>query len=81
MFAPMACWAAVRTVFALAAADDMHLESVDISSAFLHDVVDMELYMRFPEVVPGDVECQPSDGKACAKLQKEIYGLKQEANL
>lgn len=84
-FAPTARWAAVRTVLALAAMDDMHLESVDISSAFLHGVIDTELYMRFPdgfpEQVPPDVERKPGDGDPCARLEKGIYGLKQGANL
>lgn len=84
-FAPTARWAAVRTVLALAAMDNMHLESVDISSAFLHGVIDTELYMKFPEGfpedVPSDVERKPGDGDACAKLEKGIYGLQQGANL
>ncbi|KAG5715319.1 hypothetical protein E4T56_gene14598 [Termitomyces sp. T112] len=85
MFAPTAHWAAVQTVLALAAVDDMHLESVDISSAFLHGIVDMELYMKFPEGFPEDVlpdiKHQPGKGDVCAKLLKSIYGLKQGANL
>ena len=65
--------------------EDMYLESVDVSSAFLHGVVDAELYMRFlkgfPKDVPSEVECKPGDGPPCAKLEKGIYGLKQGANL
>ncbi|KAG5733847.1 hypothetical protein E4T56_gene4918 [Termitomyces sp. T112] len=84
-FAPMARWAAVRTVLAFAAMEDMHLESVDISSAFLHGVIDTELYMKFPDGFPEDVlpdvKCKPSDGDACAKLEKGIYSLCQGANL
>lgn len=84
-FAPTARWAAVRTILALAAYEDMYLESVDISSAFLHGVVDADLYMKFPEgfaeEVPPDVEQKPGEGPPCAKLEKGIYGLKQSANL
>ena len=76
---------AVHTVLALAAVDNMHLKSVDISSAFLHGVVDVELYMKFLEGfledILSDVVHQPSNSDACAKLQKGIYGLKQGANL
>lgn len=84
-FAPMARWVAVRTVLALAAIEDMYLESVDISSAFLHSVIDMELYMKFPEgfpeEVPPDIQRQPREGDACTKLERGIYGLRQGANL
>ena len=48
-FALTAWWAVVCTVLAIAALDNMHLESVDISLAFLHGVVNAELYIKFPE--------------------------------
>ncbi|KAG5721924.1 hypothetical protein E4T56_gene18423 [Termitomyces sp. T112] len=84
-FAPTDRWAAVCMVLALAALEDLHLESVDSSSAFLHGIVDAELYMRFPKGFPEDVqpgiEHQPGNGIVCAKLEKGIYGLKQGANL
>ena len=60
-------------MLALAAAEDMHLESVDISSAFLHSIIDTELYMKFLEgfadKVPADIQRKPEEGDACAKLE------------
>src|ERR1700719_4404883 len=48
-FAPTAKWAALRAILALAAFEDLHLESVDISSAFLNGDLEEEGYMRQPE--------------------------------
>jgi hypothetical protein len=71
-FAPTTKWAALRTVFALAAIEDMEMESIDISNAYLNGVLkDVDVYMRQPEGFesgsPGDV----------AHLDKGLYGLKQ----
>lgn len=84
-YAPTARWAAVCTVLALAAMEDLHLESINISSAFLHGVVNAKLYMKFPDsfsedVLP-DIQRQPGEGPPCAKLEKGLYGLKQSTNL
>jgi hypothetical protein len=70
-FAPTPKWAALRAILALAALEDLHLESVDISSAFLNGKLEEEVYMRQPE---GFVE----KGKDWVwHLQKSLYGLKQ----
>lgn len=75
----------MRTILALMAVEDMHLESIDISSAFLHSMIDMELYMKFPEDfpenVPPSIHRKPGKDGACAKLEKGIYGLCQGTNL
>lgn len=84
-FAPTAQWAAIHTVLALMAVNDMHFESVDVLSAFLHGVINMELYIKFlegfSEDVPSDIQCRPSKGEPCAKLERGIYSLHQGANL
>ena len=70
-FAPTPKWAALRAILALAAFEDLHLESVDISSAFLNGDLEEEVYMRQPE---GFEE----KGKDWVwHLKKSIYGLKQ----
>ena len=70
-FAPTPKWAALRAILALAALEDLHLESVDISSAFLNGTLEEEVYMRQPE---GFVE----KGKDWVwRLLKSLYGLKQ----
>ena len=70
-FAPTPKWAALRAVLALAALEDFHLESVDISSAFLNGTLEEDIYMRQP---PGFVE---KGNDWVWHLQKSIYGLKQ----
>jgi hypothetical protein len=71
-FAPTTKWAALRAVFALAAIEDMEMESIDISNAYLNGKLkDIKVYMRQPEGFesgkPGEV----------AHLDKGLYGLRQ----
>ena len=70
-FAPTPKWAALRAVLALAAIEDLHLESVDISSAFLNGTLEEEVYMRQP---PGFVQ---KGNDWVWRLLKSLYGLKQ----
>ncbi|CAG7855049.1 SubName: Full=Uncharacterized protein {ECO:0000313/EMBL:CCA67899.1} [Serendipita indica DSM 11827] len=71
-FAPTARFGALRTVIALAAVEDMELESVDISTAFLNGEIDAEVYMQPPEglTIHGD-----SDGSHqwVLRLLKGLY--------
>lgn len=71
-FVPIAKFASLRTVLALAAAEDMEVHSMDVSSVFLNGNLNGEIYMHQPEgfVVPGK-EC------LIHHLKKSIYGLKQ----
>ena len=70
-FAPTPKWASLRAILALAAFHDLHLESVDISSAFLNGELEEEVYMQQPE---GFIE----KGKDWYwLLKKSLYGLKQ----
>jgi hypothetical protein len=79
VFAPTACMAAMRTVIALAAVEDLELESVDISTAFLNGDIDAEIYMKIPEGF--EVEGEPWPGKDpkrwVVRLLKGLYGIKQ----
>jgi hypothetical protein len=70
-FAPTPKWAALRAILAFAAFENLHLESVDISSAFLNGVLEEEVYMQQPE---GFVE---KGTNWHWKLKKSLYGLKQ----
>jgi hypothetical protein len=74
-FAPTPKWAALRTILAISALEDLELESVDISSAFLNGEIDAEVYMRQAE---GFVEI---DSTWVWKLVKSIYGLKQASRI
>ena len=57
---------------AIAAAEDMHLRSLDISSAFTYGDLDEDIYMAQPEGFNFGA------GKVL-KLNKSLYGLKQAA--
>jgi hypothetical protein len=70
-FAPTPKWAALRAILALAALEDLELESVDISSAYLNGELEEEVYMKQPE---GFME-KGSDWYW--HLLKSLYGLKQ----
>jgi hypothetical protein len=71
-FAPTAKWAALRTIFALAALKDWELELIDISNAYLNgELRDVEVYMRQPEGF------DDRNGTWVAHLLKGLYGLKQ----
>jgi hypothetical protein len=71
-FAPATKWAALRSIFALAAFKDLELESVDISNAYLKgELKDVEVYMKQPEGF------EVKDSSWAAKLQKGLYGMKQ----
>ena len=48
-FAPTPKWASIRAILALAALEDLELESVDISSAYLNGELKEEVYMKQPE--------------------------------
>ena len=72
VFAPTARWAALRSILAIAAIEDMELHSLDISNAFLNGDMHHEVFMTSPEGFKdrfgeGDV----------LKLKKALYGLKQ----
>ena len=67
--------ATIRIVLALAAIEDLHLRSVDISHAFINSDIDAEVYMAQP---CGFVQQGP---EYVCKLNKSIYGLKQSPRL
>src|ERR1700742_321134 len=72
-FAPTAKYQAIRTVFALSAVEDLHLQLTDISHAFINGDLDAEVYMKQPE----GFETGDSSDVLC--LNKSLYGLKQAA--
>ena len=49
IFASMARFAAVRTIIAITAGEDLELDAVDILTAFLNGDIDKEIYMKIPE--------------------------------
>ncbi|GBE88168.1 Retrovirus-related Pol polyprotein from transposon TNT 1-94 [Sparassis crispa] len=69
-FAPVAKFASVRTLLALAAKLDLEIHQMDIKSAFLNGDLDEEIYMKVP---PGFRR----SNSLVWKLNKALYGLKQ----
>ena len=79
VFAPTARMAAMRTVLAIAAIEDLELETVDISTAFLNGDIDAEIYMKIPEGLEVDGEPLPGEDpkRWVVRLLKGLYGIKQ----
>ena len=71
-FAPVAKFASIRTLLALAAHQNYEVHQMDVKTAFLNGDLDVDLYMQQPEgfVIAGQEQL-------VCKLRKSIYGLKQ----
>ncbi|CAB4032319.1 Hypothetical predicted protein [Paramuricea clavata] len=55
---------------------DLHLGQMDEKSAYLHSIIEEEIYLEQPE---GFVKQGENGQKLVCKLNKSIYGLKQAA--
>ena len=75
VFAPTARQASIRLILALAAIEDLHLHSIDISHAFINGELEEEIYMEQPE---GFQEHGP---EYVCKLGCAIYGLHQASRV
>ena len=60
----------VRTVLAICATFDLHLEQLDVKTAFLHGELEEEIYMQ-----PGGFEERGKENLVC-RLNKSLYDLK-----
>lgn len=70
-FSPVVRYDSVRTILALAAAENLEMVQFDIKTAFLNGDLEEEIYMAIPEGMDG-----ANGGKVC-RLRKSLYGLKQ----
>jgi transposase InsO family protein len=79
IFASTARMAAMRAVIAMAAVEDLELDSVDVSTAFLNGEIDAEIYMRIPEGLSVDGDPAPGEDpkRWVVQLLKGLYGIKQ----
>ena len=62
----------IKIVLAMYATFDLHLEQLDVKTAFLHENLEEEIYMLQPE---GFAEIG-KENLVC-RLTKSLYGLKQ----
>ncbi|KAH9746316.1 hypothetical protein KPL70_004379 [Citrus sinensis] len=72
IFSPVVRLTTVRIVLAMCATFDLHLEQLDVKTAFLHGELEEEIYMLQPE---GFTETG-KENLVC-RLNKSLYGLKQ----
>ena len=61
-----------RSVLSIVAADDLHLEQLDVKTAFLHGDLEEGIYMMQPH---GYIMSEKE--QLVCKLKKSLYGLKQ----
>ncbi|VFQ88509.1 unnamed protein product [Cuscuta campestris] len=72
IFSPVVRHTSIRVLLAMVAHQDLELEQLDVKTAFLHGLLEDDIYMTQPEgfVVPD------KENYVC-KLKKSLYGLKQ----
>ncbi|KAE8711123.1 hypothetical protein F3Y22_tig00110303pilonHSYRG00264 [Hibiscus syriacus] len=72
IFSPVVKLSTIRLVLKIVAAENLHLEQLDVKTAFLHGDLEEEIYMRQPE---GFIEVGKKN--LVCRLKKSLYGLKQ----
>lgn len=79
VFTSTACMAAMHTFIMLAAVEDLELESVDVSMAFLNGEIDVEIYMKIPKglSIVGDPTVGEDPKHWVVKLLKGLHSIKQ----
>jgi hypothetical protein len=75
-FAPVAKFASIRAILAIAAIEDLEIQQMDVKSAFLNGDLKEEVYIDQPEGYEVKIDTDNSQKLAC-KLRKTLYGLKQ----
>ena len=71
-FSPVVRFESLRALMALAAKHELHLHQMDVTTAFLHGVLEDEVFMKQPK----GYEKEGKENLVC-KLKRSIYGLKQ----
>ena len=71
VFAPVSKYATLRTLLAIAAAEDMELHQLDIKTAFLNGEIEEDIFLQQP---PGFKE---GPGNHACHLRRALYGLRQ----
>ncbi|KAH9763957.1 hypothetical protein KPL70_001353 [Citrus sinensis] len=76
VFSPVVRHASLRILLSLVAVQDMHLEQMDVKTAFLHGEIDEMIVMSQPEGYE-----DPEKADHVCHLRKSLYGLKQSPRL
>lgn len=71
-FSPVVKYASLRYLFSIAAAKNLRIDHMDVTTAYLNGPIDEEIYVT----PPPDFEGKTEEGKVW-KLKKAVYGLKQ----
>src|SRR5258706_3830508 len=79
VFVSTACMAAMQVVIMIVVAEDLELDLVDISTAFLNGEIDAEVYMKIMEGLSVEGEPTPREDLKdwVVHLLKGLYGIKQ----
>ena len=72
IFSPVVKLTTIRLVLAIVAAENLHLEQLDVKTAFLHGDLEEDIYMHQPQ----GFSVKGKENLVC-KLKKSLYGLKQ----
>ena len=72
LFYPIVKMNSIRTILSLVVVEDLHLEQLDVKTAFLHGDLEEEIYMQQPQ----GYEVKGKENLVC-RLKKSLYGLKQ----
>jgi len=72
IFSPVVKLTTIRAVLSIVAVENLHLEQMDVKTAFLHGELDEEIYMQQPEGY-----AKASKQSLVCRLKKSLYGLKQ----
>lgn len=75
-FSPVVRNSTIRALFALAVEQDLEIDHLDVSTAFLNGELDEVVYMQQPE---GFIN-EGNEDKVCL-LKRALYGLKQSARV
>ena len=74
-FAPVVSFKSIRTLLAIAAAEDLDLDQLDVKTAFLYGKLEANVFMALPEGL--NVNGQ----NLVCRLDYGIYGLKQSSRI
>ena len=70
IFSPFVKMTSIRNILSLVAAEDLHLEQLDVKTTFLHGDLEEEIYMQQPQ----GYEVKGKEKLVC-RLKKSLYVL------